>query len=168
MKSIVDEIRDIKQELRGLKSRQAIAGSTVLAEESRRPDPEHPNERITYSWGGGGNIGTYIEGTATVKLTAVDGNRNLPTNPAVEWTVSPQIYVGGQYVTEIPQFPINGGTQFSWRPQDMTADGVATLQFVLTMDYELAQSGGTLEVYLMCYGVGQIANISQSWTYHRA
>ena len=168
MKSIVDEIREIKQELRGLKSRQAIAGSTMLAEESRRPDPEHPNERITYSWSGGGNIGTYIEGTATVKLTAVDGNRNLPTNPAVEWTVSPQIYVGGQYVTEIPQFPINGGTQFSWRPQDMTADGVATLQFVLTMDYELAQSGGTLEVYLMCYGVGQIANISQSWTYHKA
>lgn len=168
MKSIVDEIREIKQELRGLKSRQAIAGSTLLAEESRRPDPEHPNERITYSWSGGGDIGTYIEGTATVKLTAVDGNRNLPTNPAVEWTVSPQLYQGGQYVATLPQFPTNGGTQFDWRPQNMTADGVATLQFTLTMDYELAQSGGTIDIPLMCYGVGQIASISQSWTYHKA
>lgn len=168
MKSIVDEIRDIKQELRGLKSRQAIAGSTLLAEESRRPDPEHPNERITYAWSGGGNIGTYIDGTATVRLTAADGNRNLPTNPAVEWTVSPQLYQGGQYVATLAQFPTNGGTAFYWRPQNMTADGVATLQFRLTMNYDLAQSGGTLDVYLMCYGVGKIASISQSWTYHKA
>ena len=168
MKSIVDEIRDIKQELRGLKSRQAIAGSTLLAEESRRPDPDHPNERITYAWGGGGNIGTYIEGTATVRLTAVDGNRNLPTNPAVEWTVSPQLYQGGQLIGELPQFPTNGGTQFYWRPQNMTADGVATLQFMLTMNYDLAQSGGTIDISLLCYGVGKIASISQSWTYHKA
>lgn len=168
MKSIVDEIRDIKQELRGLKSRQAIAGSTLLAEESRRPDPDHPNETITYTWGGGGDVGTYTDGTATIRLTAVDGNRDLPTYPAVEWTVSPQIYKGGQYMGELAQFPTNGGTQFYWRPQNMTADGVATLQFMLTMDYELAQSGGTLYVYLMCYGVGKIASISQSWTYHKA
>lgn len=167
MKSIVDEVRDIKQELRGLKSRQAIAGSTLLAEESRRPDPGHPNERITYSWGGGGGVGTYIDGTATVKLTAVDGNRNLPTNPAVEWAVGPQIYQGGQLVGELAQYPTNGGTQFYWRPQNMTADGVATLQFRLTMSDDLAQSGGTIDIPLLCYGVGKIASISQSWTFHK-
>lgn len=168
MKSIVDEVRDIRREQRGLKARQAIMGSTLLAETSRRPDSEHPNERITYTWSGGGDIGTYIDGTATVRLTAVDGNRNLPINPAVEWSVVPQLYQGGQYVAELAQFPANGGTQFYWRPQNMTADGVATLQFRLTMDYSLAQSGGTLDIALTCYGVGKIASISQSWSYHRA
>lgn len=168
MKTLADEVRDINRELRGLKARQAIMGSSLLAETSRRPDSEHPDERITYTWGGGADIGTYIDGTATVRLAAADGNSTLPTNPAVVWAVVPQLYQGGQYVAELAQFPTNGGTQFYWRPQNMTADGVATLQFRLTMDYSLAQSGGTLDISLTCYGVGKIANISQNWVYHRA
>lgn len=154
--SMVRKIAEIKKENRRLKSKQTILGSTVATASSNLGS-------IAINISRGTPLGVVI-GSLTARLEGLDG-ASIDSAPMMTFNVlastSPNIFVG---YNDLPQYPTQGGLSYNWAPVSITDDGVAVINFILTLNYDIAANGGN--IYLQLYASGP-AVLSSVTEHHR-
>lgn len=165
MRTITDDLNSIRAEQRGLKTNQPIAGSSLKTDFSQGKTTE-------FTIPAGGGVGSSVDGVLTVQLVNSENNPKLQDYPIVDWNVWATVTIKNPLVT-IPidfhnEFPQNGGTQFFWRPENITKGGLTTFRFLLTLSESDAEYGGTMQLSVESMGAATIGAISVDWTYHKA
>lgn len=164
MNTIVDDLKDIKAEQRGLKTNQPIMGASLKTAWSRFRTDDYIIPK-------GGGLGSSVEGVMTVKLKPAEGNDKMPDYPVIDWLVEAWFTIDDSFKIPLSyenSYPKNGGTQFYWRPENMTKDGVATIRALLTLNEYAASNGGTLYIWISGLGAASFDSVSVNWTYHKA
>lgn len=143
--SMVRQISEIKKENRRLKSKQTILGSTVATASSAIGS-------IAVKIARGTSQNSVVVGSLTARLEGLDG-ASIDSAPMMTFNVlagtSAPIIAG---YNDLNQYPTQGGLSFNWAPVSITDDGVAVINFVLTLSYDIASKGGT--IYLQLYASG--------------
>lgn len=143
--SMIRQISEIKKENRRLKSKQTILGSTV-ATGSSAIGP------IDINIARGTPQNSVIIGSLTARLEGLDG-ASIDSAPMMTFNVlastSAPIIAG---YNDLRQYPTQGGLSFNWAPVSITDNGVAVINFILTLSYDIASKGGT--IYLQLYASG--------------
>ena len=156
--SMVRQISEIKKENRRLKSKQTILGSTVATASSA-------TEATAINIASGLPENAVIIGSLTARLEGLDGE-SIDSAPMMAFNVmastSDIIVLGGN---DLPQYPTQGGLSFNWAPASITDNGVAVINFILTLSYDLATNGGNIYYQLFASGPAALSSVTEE---HRA
>lgn len=156
--SMVRQIGEIKKENRRLKSKQTILGSTVATASSA-------TEPMAINIASGLPENAVIIGSLTARLEGLDG-ASIDSAPMMAFNViastSEHIVLGAN---DLPQYPTQGGLSFNWAPASITDNGVAVINFILTLNYELATNGGSIYYQLFASGPAALSSVTEE---HRA
>lgn len=143
--SMVRQVAEIKKENRRLKSKQTILGSTVATASSAIGS-------IAINIARGTPQNAVIIGSLTARLEGLDG-ASINSAPMMAFNVlastSANIIVG---YNDLQQYPAQGGLSYNWAPVSITDKGVAVINFILTLNYDIATNGGN--IYLQLYASG--------------
>lgn len=155
--SMVRQIAEIKKENRRLKSKQTILGSTVATASSViGPMPINIAK--------GTPLGAVI-GSLTARLEGLDG-ASIDSAPMMAFNVlagtSTPIFAG---YNDLPQYPTQGGLSYNWAPVSITDKGVAVINFILTLNSDIATNGGTIYLQLYASGPALLKSVDEQ---HRA
>lgn len=153
---MVRKVSELQRENRRLKSRQTIMGSTVATGAS-----SSPVQAINIP--AGTPFGTSVVGKFTVTMTGIDG-ASITSAPMVAFNIiastSSNIVVG---TSDLPQYPTQGGLSFNYAPASMSNSGVATINFVLTLNYEISQQGGNIYYQVFSSGTALMSSVTAEW-----
>lgn len=152
--SMVRQIAEIKKENRHLKSKQTILGSTVATASSA-------TEATAINIASGLPENAVIIGSLTARLEGLNG-ASVNSAPMMAFNViastSPNIVLGAN---DLPQYPTQGGLSFNWAPASITDNGVAVINFILTLNYELATNGGSIYFQLFASGPAALSSVTE-------
>lgn len=152
--SMVRQIGEIKKENRRLKSKQTILGSTVATASSA-------TEPMAINIASGLPENAVIIGSLTARLEGLDG-ASINSAPMMAFNViastSGHIVLGGN---DLPQYPTQGGLSFNWAPSSITENGVAVINFILTLNYDLATYGGSIYFQLFASGPAALSSVTE-------
>lgn len=152
--SMVRQISEIKKENRRLKSKQTILGSTV-ATGSSAIGP------MAIKINSGTPQNSVITGTLTARLEGLDG-ASINSAPMMAFNVlagTSDIIVAGY--NDLQQYPAQGGLSFNWAPASITDDGVAKINFILTLSYDIATKGGNIYLLLFASGPALLKSVAE-------
>ena len=151
---MVRQIGEMQKENRRLKSKQTILGSTVATGSSA-------TDVMAINIPGGIPQNAVIVGSLTVTLTGIDG-ASINSAPMMAFNViastNANIVLGDN---DLPQYPTQGGLSFNWAPSSISDNGVAVINFILTMNYELATQGGNIYFQLFASGPALISSVTE-------
>lgn len=154
--TMVRQIGEIQKENRRLKSKQTILGSTVATGSSA-------TDVMAINITGGIPQNAVIVGSLTVTLTGIDG-ASINSAPMMAFNViastNANIVLGDN---DLPQYPTQGGLSFNWAPSSISDSGVAVINFILTMNYELATQGGNIYFQLFASGPALISSVTEQY-----
>ena len=154
---MIRQISEIKKENRRLKSKQTILGSTVATASSAIGSIEINIAR--------GTPLTAVIGSLTARLEGLDG-ASINSAPMMTFNVlastSANIIVG---YNDLQQYPAQGGLSFNWAPASITDKGVAKINFILTLNYDIATKGGNIYLQLFASGPAVLKSVAEQ---HRA
>ena len=152
--SMVRQIAEIKKENRRLKSKQTILGSTVATASSAIGS-------IDINIARGTPQNSVIIGSLTARLEGLDG-ASIDSAPMMAFNVlastSANIIVG---YNDLQQYPAQGGLSFNWAPASITDDGVAVINFILTLNYDIATNGGKIYLQLFASGPALLKSVAE-------
>ena len=152
--TMVRQIGEMQKENRRLKSKQTILGSTVATGSSA-------TDVMAINIPGGILQNAVIVGSMTVTLTGIDG-ASINSAPMMAFNViastNANIVLGDN---DLPQYPTQGGLSFNWTPSSISDNGVAVINFILTMNYELATQGGNVYFQLFASGPALISSVTE-------
>lgn len=152
--SMVRQIAEIKKENRRLKSKQTILGSTVATASSAIGS-------IEIKIASGTSQNAVIIGTLTARLEGLDG-ASIDSAPMMAFNVlagtSANIIVG---YNDLQQYPAQGGLSFNWAPASITDKGVAVINFILTLNYDIATNGGKIYLQLFASGPALLTSVAE-------
>lgn len=152
--SMIRQISEIKKENRRLKSKQTILGSTVATASSAIGSIEIKIARGTPQ-------NSVIIGSLTARLEGLDG-ASINSAPMMAFNVlastSANIIVG---YNDLQQYPAQGGLSFNWAPASITDKGVAKINFILTLNYDIATKGGNIYLQLFASGPAVLKSVAE-------
>lgn len=156
--SMVRQIAEIKKENRRLKSKQTILGSTVATASSViGPMPVNIAKSTPQN--------AVVIGSLTAHLEGLDG-ASIDSAPMMAFNVlagtSTPIFPG---YNDLMQYPTQGGLSYNWAPVSITDKGVAVINFILTLNYDIATKGGTIYLQLYASGPAVLKSVDEQ---HRA
>ena len=152
--SMIRQISEIKKENRRLKSKQTILGSTVATASSAIGSIEIKIARGTPQ-------NAVIIGSLTARLEGLDG-ASINSAPMMAFNVlagtSANIFPG---YNDLQQYPTQGGLSFNWAPASITDNGVAKINFILTLSYDIATNGGNIYLQLFASGPALLKSVAE-------
>lgn len=152
--SMVRQIAEIKKENRRLKSKQTILGSTVATASSAIGS-------IAINIARGTPQNAVIIGSLTARLEGLDG-ASIDSAPMMAFNVlastSANIIVG---YNDLQQYPTQGGLSYNWAPVSITDKGVAVINFILTLNYDIATNGGNIYLQLFASGPAVLKSVEE-------
>lgn len=152
--TMVRQIGEMQKENRRLKSKQTILGSTVATGSSA-------TKVMAINITGGIPQSAVIVGSMTVTLAGIDG-ADINSAPMMSFNViasaSANIVLGDN---DLPQYPTQGGLSFNWAPTSISDSGVAVINFILTLNYQLATQGGSVYFQLFASGPAIISSVTE-------
>lgn len=152
--SMVRQIAEIKKENRRLKSKQTILGSTVATASSAIGS-------IAINIARGTPQNAVIIGSLTARLEGLDG-ASINSAPMMAFNVlastSANIIVG---YNDLQQYPTQGGLSYNWAPVSITDKGVAVINFILTLNYDIATNGGNIYLQLFASGPAVLKSVEE-------
>lgn len=152
--SMVRKISEIKKENRRLKSKQTILGSTVATASSAIGS-------IVIKIARGTPLNAVIIGSLTAQLEGLDG-ASINSAPMMAFNVlastSANIIVG---YNDLQQYPAQGGLSFNWAPASITDKGVAVINFILTLNYDIATKGGNIYLQIFASGPALLKSVEE-------